>query len=202
MVSLSRALACLVLLLMANFLAGQSQPPVAAAPQASPGLELAAVVKQQFGSTFTLPKGYPTPLITADFDGDGVEDVAIVADSKEPLPDSYSFKYTVADPYNSYFGLGNPAVTSNFNTSDPRKNHALLIIFGAGADAWHAATPKAKFVIINLPFDSIEVSRMLIKKNKPPVFVIKAREAEIMDSAVFWDAKKKRWKWEPGNAVN
>lgn len=187
---------------MANSLVGQSQPSVAAASQASPDGALAAVVKQQFGSTFTLPQGYATPLITADFDGDGIEDVAIVADSKEPMPDSYAFKYTVSDPYNSYFGMGNPAITSNFNTSDPRKNHALLIIFGAGADTWHAATPKAKFVIINLPFDSIEVSRMLIKKNKPPIFVIKAREAEIMDSAVFWDAKKKRWKWEPGNAVN
>ena len=101
-----------------------------------------------------------------------------------------------------YFGFGNPAVTSNFNTSDPTRSHSLLIIFGAGADAWHAATPKAKFVIINLPFDSIEVSRLLIKKDKPPIFVIKARESQIMDSAVFWDAKKKRWKWEPGNAVN
>ena len=193
---------CMALVLTANLSIGQSQPPVPTAPQSAPGVDLAALVKQQFGATFTLPQGYVTPLITADFDGDGVEDVAIVADSKEPLPDSFSFKYTVADPYNSYFGFGNPAVTSNFNTSDPRKNHDLLIIFGAGADSWHAATPKGKFVIINLPFDSIEVSRMLIKKNKPPIFVIKAHEAQIMDSAVFWDAKKKRWKWEPGNAVN
>ncbi len=202
MISLRRVFMCMALILTANLSIGQSQPPAPAAPQSAPGVDLAALVKQQFGSTFTLPQGYATPLITADFDGDGVEDVVIVADSKEPLPDSFSFKYTVADPYNSYFGYGNPAVTSNFNTSDPRKNHDLLIIFGAGPDAWHAATPKGKFVIINLPFDSIEVSRMLIKKNKPPIFAIKAREAQIMDSAVFWDAKKKRWKWEPGNAVN
>jgi len=195
---------CMTLVLTANLLIGQPQSPAVTAPaaQSLAGVDLAGLVKKQFGSTFTLPQGYSTPLITADFDGDGVEDVVIVADSKEPLPDSVAFKYTVADPYNSYFGFGNPAVTSNFNTSDPRKNHDLLIIFGVGTDAWHAATPKAKFVIINLPFDSIEVSRTLIKKNKPPIFSIKAREAEIMDSAVFWDAKKKRWKWEPGNAVN
>jgi hypothetical protein len=192
----------MALVLTANLSIGQSQPPAPAAPQSAPRVDLAGLVKQQFGDTFTLPQGYVTPLIIADFDGDGVQDAVIVADSKEPLPDSFSFKYTVADPYNSYFGYGNPAVTSNFNTSDPRKNHDLLIIFGAGPDAWHASTPKGKFVIINLPFDSIEVSRMLIKKNKPPIFVIKAREAEIMDSAVFWDPKKKRWKWEPGNAVN
>ncbi|HEV3039364.1 MAG TPA: hypothetical protein VHA33_16430 [Candidatus Angelobacter sp.] len=179
---------------------GQSQAP--SAPSSTGTVDLAAVVKQQFGSTFTLPKEYPTPLITADFDGDGIEDVAIVADSKEPMPDSYEFKYTVADPYNSYFGFGNPAVTSSFNTSDPKRNHALLVIFGAGADSWRAATPKAKFVMINVPFDSIEVGRMLIKKNKPPIFVIKTRESQIMDSAVFWDVKKKKWKWEPGNTVN
>jgi len=202
MVSLCKTFACLALVLTATLLIGQSQSPVPPASTAPAGLELAAVVKQQFGSTFTLPQGYPTPLITADFDGDGVEDVAIVADSKEPLPDSYAFKYTVADPYNSYFGFGNPAVTSSFNTSDPKRNHVLLVIFGSGADAWHAATPKAKFVMINVPFDSIEVGRLLVKKNKPPIFIIKAREAQIMDSAVFWDAKKKKWKWEPGNAVN
>src|ERR1700724_954166 len=127
MASLNRVFLCTALGLTASLLIGQ-QPP-AAAPAPSPGVELAAVVKQQFGPTFSLPQGYATPMITADFDGDGVEDVAIVADSKEPLPDSYSFKYTVADPYNSYFGMGNPAVTANFNTSDPKKNHTLLIIF-------------------------------------------------------------------------
>ena len=77
-----------------------------------------------------------------------------------------------------------------------------VIILGSGPEGWRAATPKAKFVIINLPFDEIAVGRMLIKKNKPPIFVIKARESQIMDSAVWWDAKKKRWRWEPGNAVN
>lgn len=198
MVSLSRVLASISLVLAASLSIGQSP----SAPSPSAAVDLATVVKQQFGATFTLPKEYPTPLITADFDGDGIEDVAIVADSKEPMPDSYEFKYTVVDPYNSYFGFGNPAVTSSFNTSDPKRNHALLVIFGAGSDSWHAATPKAKFVMINVPFDSIEVGRMLVKKNKPPIFVIKTRESQIMDSAVFWDVKKKKWKWEPGNTVN
>jgi hypothetical protein len=61
--------------------------------------------------------------------------------------------------------------------------------------------PKAKFVIMNLPFDSITVGRLLISTKKPPIFVIKAIEAQIMDSAVFWEAKKKRWRWEPGDSV-
>jgi hypothetical protein len=198
MASLRRVLMGLVL--ATSLVIGQSQP--AATVPSPAAAQLLTLVKQQFGSTFTLPQAFPTPLITADFDGDGVEDAVIVADSKEPLPDSFSFKYTVADPYNSYFGFGNPAVTSSFNSADPRRNHDLLIILGAGAEAWHSNTPKAKFVIINLPFDTIEVGRMLVKKNRPPIFVIKAQESQVMDSAVYWDIKKKRWKWEPGGIAN
>jgi hypothetical protein len=162
--------------------------------------QLAAIVKQQFGATFTVPEKFPTPLITADFDGDGVEDAAIVASSKEPMPDSFAFKYEVADPYHAYFGFGNPRITSSFS-ADPQHTHHLLVIFGSGKDAWRAATPKGKFVLINVPFDSLEVGRMLITKKKPPIFVIKAVESQVMDSSVWWDAKKKHWRWEPGDTV-
>ena len=212
---MSRVFLCLGFALAACVAGGQSSPPPQ--PAQKPGLpataaagsaasaqpvaaDLSAIVKQQFGSTFTLPAKFPTPLITADFDGDGVEDAVIVATSSEPFPDSFAFKYKVIDPYDAYFGMGNPNLTASFSTADPQRNHDLLIIFGSGQEAWHAATPKDKFVIINLPFDDIAVGRMLIKKNKPPIFVIKARESQLMDSAVWWDAKKKRWKWEPGNA--
>jgi hypothetical protein len=85
---------------------------------------------------------------------------------------------------------------------DPRQNHALLVIFGSGPQAWRASAPKAKFVLLNVPFDSIEVGRMLVKKKKPPINVIKAVEAQVMESSVFWDAKKKRWRWEPGNTLD
>jgi hypothetical protein len=190
-------LLCLCVAVTACVAGEQSQP--AANPAATAVPDLAALVKQQFGPTFTIPAKFPTPLITADFDGDGVEDVAIVANSTEPFPDSYSFKYNVIDPYNAYFGMGNPTLSSQFSTSDPQRNHDLLIIFGSGPEAWRSATPKNKFVVINLPFDDIAVGRMLVKKNKPPIFVIKARESQVMDSAVWWDAKKKKWKWEPGN---
>jgi|SRR5215472_7486304 len=198
--SMSRVLWCLGFAVAACIAAGQTQP-AATPPQATPA-ELTSLIKQQFGPTFTLPAKFPTLVITADFDGDGVEDAAIVASSTEPFPDSYAFKYKVIDPYNAYFGMGNPSISSSFSTVDPLRDHDLLIIFGAGPEAWRSATPKDKFVVINLPFDDIAVGRMLIKKNKPPIFVIKARESQIMDSAVWWDAKKKRWKWEPGNVHN
>src|SRR5580765_5395640 len=178
----------------------QTSQSAAAPATGNAAVQLAAIVKQQFGATFTVPEKFPTPLITADFDGDGVEDVAIVASSKEPLPDSFAFKYEVADPYHAYFGFGNPRVTSSFS-ADPQHTHHLLVIFGSGKDAWRAVTPKGKFVLINVPFDSLEVGRMLISKKKPPIFVIKAVESQIMDSSVWWDAKKKHWRWEPGDTV-
>lgn len=184
---------------LATYLAAAQTSPAPAAPNLRP---LAPLVQQQFGPTFTLAEKFPTPVITGDFDGDGVEDLVMVADSKDPLPDSYQYKYQVADPYNAFFGFGDPRQTAGMGRLDPRQNHALLVIFGAGAEAWRAATPKAKFVLINVPFDSIALGRMLVKKNKPPIFVIKAIETQIMESAVFWDAKKRRWRWEPGNSID
>lgn len=186
-----------VFLLMVS-LAGAQLPSPAGAPKPEP---IAPLVKQQFGPAFTVSTSLQLTVITADFDGDGVQDVAIVADSKDPLPDSYDFKYQVADPYNSYFGFGDPRLTASNSKNDPGHSHNLLVIFGAGADAWHAATPKAKFVLINVPFDSVEVGRMMVKKNKPPIFVIRAVESQLMDSNVFWDARKKRWRWEPGDTI-
>ncbi|MGZ4896659.1 MAG: hypothetical protein ACXVJ0_09345 [Candidatus Angelobacter sp.] len=193
-------------LLLAACVAAAQSPQTSAPPATSvpaPGADvtqLAAIVKQQFGDTFAIPAKFSTPVITADFDGDGVEDVAIVANSKDPLPDSFAFKYEIADPYHAYFGFGNPKLTSTFR-ADPEHSHHLLVIFGNGKEAWHAATPKGKFVLVNVPFDTLEVGRMLISKKKPPIFVIKALEAQVMDSAVWWEAKKKRWRWEPGDTV-
>ena len=202
----------LVLFLAACIAAAQSpqatQQPSAPAPTAAPSpaantidaAQLAALVKQQFGETFTVTAKIAVPIIIADFNGDGIPDIAIVADSKEPLPDSFAFKYTVADPYHSYFGFGDPRITTSFN-ADPGHIHDILVIFGGEKDGWRSVTPKAKFVLVNTPFDSISVGRMLVSKKKPPIFVIKALESQIMDSAIFWEPKKKRWRWEPGDTV-
>lgn len=187
-----------VFLLGAALAAGQTS----ASPSPDKLQSFNALAQQQFGATFSITEKTPTAIITGDFDGDGVEDVVMVADSKDPLPDSYQYKYQVEDPYNGFFGFGDPRETAGMGRMDPRQSHDLLVIFGAGAQAWHAATPKAKFVLINVPFDSVQLGRMLVKKKKPPIFVIKAIETQLSESAVYWDAKKKRWRWEPGNSID
>src|SRR6266567_268643 len=179
----------------------QVQSEVQAQPEPKAKAEsIVTIVKQQFGSTFSVTTTMAVSFIVSDFDADGVEAVAIVADSKDPLPDSYEFKYEVADPYNSYFGYGNPRVTAAFNSSERLRSHSLLVILGAGKEGWRSATPKAKYVLVNVPFDSVEAGRMLTKKKKPPIFVIKAVESQLMDSAVWFDAKRKKWHWEPGGS--
>lgn len=194
-----------VLLLITCVAAAAQSPQNANQQPAAPSapidaVQLAALVKQQFGNTFTVPAKFANSVMVADFDGDGVEDLALVADSKDPMPDSYSFKYEVADPYSAYFGMSNPHISAAFR-ADPEHAHYLLVIFGSGKEGWRAATPKAKFVLMNVPFDTVELGRMLVSKKKPPIFIVKALEAKLMNSAVYWDAKKKRWRWEPGDSI-
>src|SRR5215475_11565023 len=140
-----------------------AQSPVKPTPVSAAPLKMdsvSALVKDQFGPSFSIPGKFSKVMISADFDNDGVEDVAIIADSRDPIPDSFDYKYTVADPYYSYFGQSNPAETAVYGRADAGRNHDLLVIFGAGSDSWHNATPKAKFVLINVPFDEINVGRM------------------------------------------
>lgn len=183
--------------------AQSSQKTDAPGPDAgkATAISVAPLIKKQFGPTFTAATSLPRTILSADFDGDGVEDVVIAADSNDPMPDSYEYRYQVSDPYNSFFGFGDPRQTANMSHYDPGHTHDLLIIFGAGPDAWRAATPKAKFVLINVPFDSFELGRLLIKKNKPPIFVVKMQEARLIESTIFFDAKKKRWRWQPGDTL-
>ncbi len=198
------------ILLAACVAAAQSTPNPSPASSPSPAgsddaknvpVSVAPLIKQQFGPTFIATTKLPRTILIADFDGDGVEDAVIAADSDDPIPDSYQYKYEVSDPYNAFFGLGDPRHTSSMSHFDPGHTHDLLIILGAGPDAWRSATPKAKFVLINVPFDTLELGRLLIKKNKPPIFVIKVQEARLMESNIFYDVKKKRWHWQPADTL-
>src|SRR6185369_16290071 len=120
-------------------------------------------VQKQFGSTCTLMPG--PPQLRADMDGDGIEDLVVAARCTNALADQADKNFTVIDPYNSFYGYGNTKITTQFASEDPlTRGLVLLVIHGSGPEAWHAATPKAKFVIINLPFKQVSVKKLTVKK--------------------------------------
>ncbi|HEY1272297.1 MAG TPA: hypothetical protein VGF08_09950 [Terriglobales bacterium] len=184
----------LILAALLYALAGFAQQPVPDKPTQTLDNEF---VQMQFGAEFTLAPQFP--VLVADFDRDNVEDVAIVARAKNPLVDEGEHGYRVLDPYDDFFGVGDPKITSQFGAEDPeRRGLVLLIVHGAGPQAWRSSTPKAKFVIINLPFRQVAVKHIQIRKKR--VFAIYAEEAggDQMTSVIFFDGKK--YKYQPMGA--
>jgi hypothetical protein len=183
---------CLSLALSVPCFAGKKQEAKAAAesapvrpvgPNGGP-VDPKAYLSEQFGPMLTYLPQYPP--IVADFDADGTEDLALVVTGKDPLIDEQQFHYKTIDPYNAFFGWSDPKDTLQFATAegDPR--------FVAIVHNWRAATPKAKFVIINLTFEKLSFSRYVNKKKK----VIPAIEIEDrtgLTSDIFWNGKQ--WKW-------
>jgi hypothetical protein len=173
--------------------AAQQEPARRAAP---PDAAMNQLVEKQFGPGYTILPAF-SPM-QADFDGDGVPDLALAARVGNPLTNAIEYHYKVVDPYNAFFGYGDPKVTQQFNVDDPRqKGMVVLIIHGEGAEGWHAAEPKAKFVVINLPFTRLSLSRVQVKRNKT-VAAIAADEADSVSSVIYWNGKK--YKYEPNGA--
>ena len=133
----------------------------------------------------------------ADLDGDGVEDIVVVARCRNPLVDQAGYNFKVVDPYNTYFGFGDPKVTTEFASEDPEgRGVSLLIIHGAGPEAWRTETPKAKFLVINLPFKRLAVKKMKMrKKSVMAIYAEEAHEGQGTISALYWDGKK--YKYQP-----
>lgn len=147
-------------------------------------------VQKQFGGTCKLIQG-EQPML-ADMNGDGVEDLVLAAHCSNPMADQTEHDFTVVDPYYTFYGYGNPKITSGFISEDPNsKGRVVLVIHGQGSESWHA--PKEKFVIINLAFKEISVKKMTLKKKK--IMAIYTQEADASQSiaAIFWDGKKYRY---------
>jgi len=148
-------------------------------------------VHKQFGENCNM---IGMPSIKADLDGDGVEDIVIPARCKNPMMDQGEQNYTVVDPYDAYFGYANPKITTQFASEDPeRRGFSLLIIHGAGADAWHSSTPKAKFMVVNLPFRDIHVKKLVVHKKDRMAIYVEETGGDGMTSVLVWDGKKYRY---------
>lgn len=148
-------------------------------------------VQKQFGTNCTM---LAIPPVATDLDGDGIDDAVIAARCTSPMMDETEDSYRVMDPYNSFFGYGNPKVTTQFSTEDPeRRGISLLVIHGSGPDAWRSPTPKAKFMLVNLPFREFTVKRLSVKKKIVMAIYIAETGGDKMTSAVFWDGKKYKY---------
>jgi len=167
-------------------------PPPAPATQPKPAVT-DEFIHQQFGDNCSLILG-PQQFV-GDLDGDGIDDVVVAAKCKNPMADKDEYSFVVADPYDAYLGFGDVRVTSTFASDEPeRRGVSLLIIHGDGKDAWRAEKPKAKFLLINLPFKTLTVKRLATKKKTVlGVFMEERGEGEETSSVLFWDGKKYRY---------
>lgn len=187
-------LSFLVLSLVIAEAAQKKQPPPPPAPAHHPSPAVNDdFIHKQFGDNCSLLGG-PEQFV-GDLDGDGIDDLVVVARCKNPMADKDEYGFAVADPYSQFLGFGDVRVTSTFASDVPeRRGISLLIIHGAEKNAWRADTPKEKFLLINLPFKSLTVKKLALKKRVAlGIYMEEQGEGESTSSVVFWDGKKYRY---------
>jgi hypothetical protein len=170
-----------------------AQAPAAAAPASAMSHKIDyEFVQQQFGDQFTLlPE---IGFAFGDLDGDGVEDIVIAARCKNPMLDQGEHSYAVIDPYDEFFGYGDPRMTTTFSAGDPRERGlVVLVVEGAGASAWRNKTPKAKYVIVNLPFKTVSVRKFKTKKRSVEAIYVEEAGDMGTSSALFFDGRRFRY---------
>jgi hypothetical protein len=192
----SRYLFCsavVLLISVAGFTADKKTlPPPAPAKSPVPAVT-DEFIRKQFGEGCSLLPG-PRQYV-GDLDGDGIDDLVVAAKCKNPMADRDEFSYVVADPFSTFMGFSDVKLTSNFASDVPeRRGVAMLIIHGAEKDAWQAEKPKAKFLLINLPFKTLNVKRYTLKKRSVlGIYMEEQGEGENTSSVIFWDGKKYRY---------
>lgn len=188
-------LPALAFLLIVSATASQKkQPPPPPGPAKAPSPVVTDdLIHKQFGDNCSLLAG--PPQFVGDLDGDGIDDLIVAARCKNPMADKDEYSFVVADPYDSFLGYGDVKVTSTFASDEPeRRGVSLLIIHGAEKDAWRAEKPKAKFLLINLPFKTLAVKRLATKKRTVlGIYMEEQGEGEDTSSVLYWDGKKYKY---------
>ncbi len=181
-----------ILLVAAAAQKKQPPPPPAHAKSPSPAVT-DEFIHKQFGDNCSLLAG--PPQFVADLDDDGIDDLVVAAKCKSPMADKDEYSFVVADPFDSFLGYSDIKVTSSFGSDEPeRRGICLLIIHGSEKDAWRAEKPKAKFLLINLPFKTLTVKRLAVKKKTIlGIYMEETGEGEQTSSVVYWDGKKYKY---------
>ena len=176
-----------------SFAADKKQPPPPAPAKFVTPAVTDKFIHKEFGDNCTVLPG--PPQFVGDLDGDGIDDLVVAAKCKNPMADKDELDYIVADPYDAYMGFGDVKVTSNFASDVPeRRGVAMLIIHGTEKEGWQAEKPKAKFLLINLPFKTLTVKRYALKKRTVlGVYMEERGEGENTASVIYWDGKKYRY---------
>lgn len=187
---------CALLVVMAccaAFASSKNQlPPPAHATSPAPAVT-DEYIHKEFGDNCSLLPGYVQ--FAGDLDGDGSDDLVVAARCKNPMADQGEYGFRVADPFDSFLGYGNVKVTSTFASDTPeRKGVVLLIVHGVGAEGWRSEKQKQKFLLINLPFRTLAVKRLALRKRTVlGVYMEEEGEGDPVSSVLFWDGKKYRY---------
>ncbi len=175
--------------------AGKKQPPPPPAAAKSPVPAVTdSYVHKEFGDDCSLLPD--TPQFVGDLDGDGIDDLIVAARCKDPMADQAEYGFRVLDPFDSFMGFGNVKITAGYISDDPdRKGIVLLIVHGVGPEAWRSTKPKPKFLLINLPFRTLAVKKLALRKRTVlGIYMEEFGVDEHTASVVFWDGRKYRYR--------
>ncbi len=166
--------------------------PAQSAPAPAPA-DLQPAISSQIGDGFTVAPAFP--VLTGDFNADGVQDLVVVVTSKDAIQ-AKSSRYTVLDPESDFFGIGDVSISTQFANPYPGGRKYLLVIHGSGKDGWRSAQPKDRFLLINVPFDRVSIGHLRRKKHE--VDDIAIEETGVLNAFLYWNGHK--YKWQPGAA--